>query len=247
MKIIYASLTFLFSAVVCTMATEYETSFEAPDFSPGEVHQQFDWTASYGTEISLCTIVDGKGASIDVPDGEQMLQLVRPDAGSHPAAGIIFHKESAPLLNFTVEFKLAYVAHTNFGIFSFSIGSAADSDSGVQVGITYINSADDSASPRQAKIFHRVLKSYITVPLPDSEDTQDFHPTEQFVFYDFKVQVHDNGQRYDLTVKQGEEVVAKIVDQPVTISPSNYNRLIISIPGGSQGDQVFFDALKIVE
>ncbi len=221
------------------LASDYATSFEGPEFGVGEIHRQKGWSAAYGSAPELCTIVDESGAPVAPPDGMQMLRLVRPTAEGRPVAGIIFHEEPTPLMEFTAEFQLAYQSSTTFPLYQVEIGSAADSKSGVHVGIGFF---DTDGGARVMQVYQGAGTK--RRPVAASGDA-DSRPTEPMVFYHFTLRVYEGGGRYDLTVRQGDEVIASTTAQEVDVLPNTYNRLIVSIPGGSQEDQLFFDALTI--
>ncbi|HWL52396.1 MAG TPA: hypothetical protein VNQ90_08170 [Chthoniobacteraceae bacterium] len=240
-KSLLSVLLALVLAWVATARSEtlYETGFE--EFTPGEIHEQNDWSANYGTETALCTIVASDAAPLAAAGGSQMLHLIRPSAGSVPATGIIFHRDPKPLLNFTVEFEMAYEAKTDFPLFQFQIGSAADSESGVRVGIGFF---EETKASRLFQVYHGHGSERTPVPAPESREAL---PTEPLVFYHFTLRLHGDGHLYDLSVRHDGKVIAAVKDQSVPWAAKNYNRLIISLPGGSRDDQLFFDQLKIAE
>ncbi len=220
-------------------AAIFETSFE--EFTPGEIHGQNNWSANFGTGIGLCTILANDTAPLPAADGSQMLQLIRPGVENVPATGVIFHREAKPLLNFSVGFQMAYEAKTSFPLFQFQIGSAADSESGVHVGIGFF---EETKSARILNIYQGRGSDRRPVSAPGSRKAV---PTEPLVFYHFTIRVHGDGHLYDLTVRQEGKVIAATQNQTIPQAGESYNRLIISIPGGSQNDQLFFDSLKIDE
>lgn len=239
LKPLIATLFALVSLPAILPASIYETSFE--DFSPGEIHGQNSWSANYGTEPSLCTIVTPDSAPLPPADGSQMLHLIRPGAKTVPATGIIFQQNERPLVNFTVEFEMAYEAKTAFPLYRFQIGSAADSETGVQVGIGFF---EETKASRVLNVTHGQGSQRKPVPAPGSSEA---FATEPLVFYHFTIRIHGDGHLYDLSVRQGDKVIASVENQDIPQPGKNYNRLIVSIPGGSQGDQLFFDGLKIHE
>lgn len=232
----FLPLAALFSATL--HASSYDTSFEGPEFGTGGVHQQSGWSARYSDEPDLCTIIESGDALVPAPDGVQMLSIVRPTIESRPAAGVIFHEEPTPLTDFTASWQLAYRAQSSFPLFQVEIGSAADSTSGVHLGIGFF----DIEGKRSIRLFHGRNQQRKPIPMPESSDSRTADPLS---FYEFELRVHDGGKLYDITVKQNDEVVAAVSNQPVAVAAENYNRLIVSIPGGSQGDQLLFDLLKI--
>jgi len=219
-------------------ASIYITSFESPDFGIGELHQQKKWVTNYYSEDkSLATIVDGNENGLIPPEGTQMLRLVRPGSDTYPAAGIIFHQDARPLKEFTASFKLAYEAKSTFPLFSVTIGNAANAENGVTVGIGCLK--------KDGPIYftHGRGKDRQPILSPANHEPAVVLPK---TFYEFNVTVHDDGNRFDVTVRQGEEVIASATNLPVPIPPQgSYNRLIVAIPGGSNGDQLFFDDLTI--
>ncbi len=219
------------------LADLYETGFE--EFAPGEIQGQHQWSANYGTESELCTIVTTDTAPLPAPEGVQMLQLVRPSVERVPGTGLIFHQSAQPLTDFTVEFFMAYEAKTNFPLFQFQIGSAADSESGVQVGIGFF---EETKASRTLHVYTGRGSQRKPVPAPEGKPSL---PIDPLAFYHFTLRIHDGGGAFDLTVRQEETIVALMENQPIPHPAKNYNRLIISQPGGSRGDQLFFDGLKI--
>lgn len=231
-------LAILLSTPAWGFASIYITSFESPDFGLGEVHQQKRWVGNYYSEDkSLAMIVDGNENGLVPPEGTQMLRLVRPTSDSYPAAGIIFYEDLRPLKEFTASFKVAFKAHTTFPLFSVTIGNAANSENGVTVGMGCI----EKNSPIQ--FFHgRGRDRQLMLSPANNEPAVAFPKT----FYEFKITVHDEGKQFDVTVLQGEEVIASRTNLSVPIPPEgSYNRIIVAIPGGSNGDQFFFDDLTI--
>ncbi len=218
-------------------ALNYETGFE--DFSTGEIHGQNLWSGEYdGSSSEYVTIVDGSTSEIPPPEGNQMLHLIRPTLTDRTTTGIIFHRGQEKLLNFDAEFQMAYIAKSKYPIFQFQIGSAAGSETGVTTGIAFF---DDPDGTRNLHIFHGAPPSSRT-PTPQPGKAPS---TEPYAFYKFHLHVHGEGTRFDLTVTQNGKTVATIKDQEIPKPAENYNRLLISIPGGNSGDQLFLDDLRI--